>query len=594
MTDPGKGVYDRGIFRKGDVRISDLSGNKRLPVGNSNFTTCVENSVFIDKSLFIADIIDGGATAMLYCRPRRFGKSLNLDMLQRFFEVPSPSDPSGIDTTHLFEGLAIWDAKSGAYRIHHQAYPVVRLSFSAVKERAWEDALALVSATVAAEYSRHGYLAESPRLSLAERETFMRIVDGRGDGADAKRSLAILTRLLYVHHGRRAVVLIDEYDVPVMAGYTYRYYDEAVTFMKAWLVGALKDNDALAFSVLTGVQRISKESVFSDLNNLLVNTSLDTVSDERYGFMQDEVDALANYLGFASSTEELRAWYDGYRFGTVDVYNPWSVLNYFFNGCAVDVYWGNTSSNAVLGELVEGADESTLEMFFQLLEPGGSIEAPLDLRVVLPDVGVREGAVWSMLYLAGYLTTADTAMPNDVDRTRVLSVPNFEIAKLFRSEIIQRYASIAGSRDRLGKLQRAFVCGDAEAVQEELERILVACASSFDLTRENSYHMLVLGLLFGMPGYRDPLSNREAGRGRFDVLVRPENADQRPYVVVELKHAAGSCSEEALASLADEALRQIEDREYARAYDAGDAGSVCFGIAACGKRIAVKTNRNNG
>ncbi len=588
MTEEAHGVYEKGIFRKGGVRISDLSGRRVLPVGNSNFTTCVENAIFIDKSLLIADVIDSGAAATLYCRPRRFGKSLNLDMLHRFFELPSPSDPSGIDTTHLFEGLAIWDAKGGSYRAHHQAYPVVRFSFGNVKDRTWEESVAMVAANMGAEYLRHGYLAESERLSSAERDYFERITNGQADETDVKRSLAVLSQMLYKHHDRRVVVLIDEYDAPVMAGYTHRYYNEIVSFLKSWLVGTLKDNDALAFAVLTGVQRISKESIFSDLNNLRVNTSLNVASDERYGFTQKEVEALAEHRGAGASVDELRAWYDGFRFGSVDVYNPWSVLNYFSNDCAVDIYWGNTSSNSVLGDLVRGADDRTLAKLYGLLEPGGVVREVLDLGVVFPDIGLRKGAVWSMLYLAGYLTTNDTEAPNDTERVRALFIPNYEIAKLYRSEIIQRFSDIAGDRDSLARFHEAMRNGDDARVQEELERILLESASFFDLTRENSYHMLLLGLLFGMRGYGNPLSNREAGRGRFDLCVSPDNADLDPLIVVELKCAGKGADDALLANAAEEALEQIEGRAYAVPCNTGVAGVRRFGIAFSGKRVAVK------
>lgn len=204
------------------------------------------------------------------------------------------------------------------------------------------------------------------------------------------------------------VVLIDEYDAPVMAAHESGCYDEVVSFLKRWLTGALKSNDALAFAVLTGVQRISKESIFSDLNNLQVDTPLNVASDERFGFTQAEVEALAEYVGSASSVSQAREWYDGYRFGDVDVYNPWSVLNYFGNGCAPDVYWGNTSSNSVLGGLVSGADDKMLKRLYALAEPDGAVRAPLDTRVVFSDLAVAPQAVWSMLYLAGYLTTDDT------------------------------------------------------------------------------------------------------------------------------------------------------------------------------------------
>ena len=574
-------IYENGIYRVGDVRLSDLSGRKRLPIGNSTFITTVQNSVFIDKSMLIADVLDGPFTATLFCRPRRFGKSLNLSMLHRFLEIPSPSDPAAMDTTPLFSGLAIWEGEEGYYRQHHGAYPVIRFSFNDTKGLEWETSYGMIAANIAAEYGRHRYVLEGD-VPENERATFERILSQSASEAEVRSSLVLLSHMLFRHHGARVVILIDEYDAPVMAGYTYDYYTEVVDFLKGWLTGALKDNEALAFACLTGVQRISKESIFSDLNNLGVNTALNVVSDERYGFTDAEVAALAQYLGRGDAMAEARRWYDGYRFGAVDVYNPWSVLNFFQSGCVPDVYWGNTSGNGVLGDMVAGADADTLASLYALMEPGGAVEAPLDLSVVFPDLGVRPEALWSMLYLAGYLTTDDTSFPNDVDKLRLLKIPNQEVAKLYRGEIIERFALAAGGRDRLRELHRALVAGDAGVVASELESVLLRNASAFDLTSENSYHMLLMGLLFGVPGYGDPRSNREAGRGRFDIQLVP-SAVSAPLVTVELKWAREAGAEQ-LAALADEALAQIADR----AYDSeGDGRIVRYGIAFSGKSVAV-------
>lgn len=259
------------------------------------------------------------------------------------------SDDAGKSYAGLFEGLAIWDARDERYRIHQGAYPVVRFTLNNLKSASYSDFISWLSDAVAEEYGRHSYLMESDRLNEFDKDAFGQLASGRADIGQLGRSLLRLTVLLQRHHGQSVVVLIDEYDAPVMAAHANGCYDEVVSFLKRWLTGALKSNDALAFAVLTGVQRISKESIFSDLNNLQVDTPLNVVSDERFGFTQAEVEVLAEYVGSASSVSQAREWYDGYRFGDVDVYNPWSVLSYFDNGCLPDVYWGNTSSNSVLG-----------------------------------------------------------------------------------------------------------------------------------------------------------------------------------------------------------------------------------------------------
>ena len=585
------GTYENGIYREGDVRLSDLSGRRRLPVGNDDFLSVVEKSVFVDKSMLIADVIDSGATALLFCRPRRFGKSLNLSMIQRFLEIPSPSDPVARDTTELFEGLAIWDAAQGQYRAHHAAYPVISISLKTAKT---DDAAAFLGALaqiVGAEYERHGYVLSDGALNEEQRAYFERVTGRKAEAEELVSSLEWLSRVLTAYHGRRTVVLIDEYDAPVAACYTKPSYHEVVSVLKRWLTGALKGNPMLEFAVLTGVQRISKESIFSDLNNLVVDTPLDVMADERYGFLEEEVVALATYLGADASLGEAREWYDGYRFGAADVFNPWSVVNYFRSGGVADIYWGNTSSNDVLQSVVESADPETMRSVFSLMTEGGTVDAPLDLGVSFPDVATRAGAVWSLLYLAGYLTTDDVAQPNNAGRGRPLRVPNREISEVYRNDIVGRFTGLAGSTRLLSDLHRALVDGDAGLLAEELEGILLNSASCYDLTSENSYHMLLVGLLFGAPGYGNPVSNREAGRGRFDIRLLPERAGL-PEITLELKFERGADAGR-LETLAAEALAQIE----ARAYDAGaagsGAGSLRYGIAFSGKSLAVDVQRRS-
>ena len=575
------GVFEEGVFRKGDVRLSDRAGNKILPIGNDRFASVAETSVFIDKTMLIADVLDKGPAVTLFCRPRRFGKSLNLSMLQRFFEIPVGADEEK-SYAGLFEGLAIWDARDGRYRTHQGTYPVVRFTLNNLKCESYQDFADEMTASVATEFRRHRLLADSDRLGAAERALFCRLGSGQPGRGEAAQSLLTLTSLLALHYGKPAIVLIDEYDAPVMAAHANGCYDEVVSFLKRWLTGALKSNDALAFAVMTGVQRISKESIFSDLNNLQVDTPLNVASDERFGFTQAEVEALAEYVGSASSVLQAREWYDGYRFGDVDAYNPWSVLNYFGNGCVPDVYWGNTSSNSVLGSLVADADDKMLKRLYALAEPDGTVRAPLDTRVVFSDLETAPQAVWSMLYLAGYLTTDDTALPGDVDRLRPLRIPNREVAKLYASEITGRFAQVAGGRDMLDDLHRALVSGDAAALAEELESVLLNCASFHDLASENSYHMLMMGLLFNVPGYGAPVSNREAGRGRFDVQLTPVDPARDPLITLELKHAAQGTD---LELVARQALAQIDERAYDVA--AGAAGSIRYGIAFAGKSVAV-------
>ena len=584
-----------GVVYAPGARIIDRTGRKVLPIGRDGFEPVMESSVFVDKTMLIADVLDFGYAATLFSRPRRFGKTLNMTMMKAFFEIPV----DGRSRAELFEGTEVWEADEGRYRDHQGAYPVVFFSFRTAKKDSWVATYGEIRNLIKAEFGRHDYLAHSQELTDLERALFAEIASGEASDADYAGSLIVLCRLLRKHHGRRVVVLIDEYDAPVMAGFSASgggYYDKVVSFLKGWLTGALKDGgEALAFACLTGVQRISKDSIFSDLNNLVVSTALDARFDERFGFVDAEVQALATYLGHGDCMAEAREWYDGYRFGPTDVYNPWSVLNYLRQGCAPDVYWGNTSGNAVVADLVRSADGPTMEKVASLLEPGGVVVAPLDLGIVFPDIGVRRGALWSMLYLAGYLTTEDTALPNNTRLPRRLRIPNHEISELYRTEVVERFAGVVGGHDRLDALHAAFAQGDEKTVRSELSRILRDSASSFDVTSENSVHMLLLGLLIGMPGYADPESNREHGEGRPDLRIAPVGGPfaygPTPLVTIELKFERDA-TDDRLAKRAQDALDQIAEK----GYDAGELpehadGRVLWGIAVSGRRVAAAAER---
>ncbi|OZG62367.1 putative AAA-ATPase [Bifidobacterium lemurum] len=598
-----------GVWRGSGACIVDRTGRKRLPIGQGDFAVVASQSVFVDKTRLIADVLDSGYSVTLFCRPRRFGKTLNMTMMRTFFEL----SPDGRDNAPLFDGTDIWESDDGHYRRHQGAYPVISMSMLTAKGLTWPQTFGSLRNMIADEYGRHRYLLNDGTLPDDDRAYITRILSRQAGEDDCRTSLTRLVAFLNRYHQRPVVVLLDEYDAPIMAAYSAPnggYYDEAVAFVKAWLTGTLKDSgEMLAFACLTGVQRISKDSIFSDLNNLIVNTALSTDFDERYGFSEDEVAALSDYLGCGTDgMDTARQWYDGYRFGKQDVYNPWSVLNFLDNDCAADVYWGNTSGNGVVGDLLRSADVDTLRQVYDLMEPGGTVAAPLDLGVVFPDLGVKNVAIWSMLYLAGYLTTEDTALPGRSDLLRRLRIPNLEIAQLYKSEIINRFADMAGGNDRLDRFHRALYSGDEETVLRELTTILRDSVSSFDMTSENSLHMLVTGLCFGMPGYVDPKSNKESGYGRYDLRLEPSGGDPanfsfvaptvRPLITIELKYvrddgpSGGSDSERRLEDKAQEALTQISERGYDEGEPPQQAqGRLRWGIAVSGRRCAVACER---
>jgi hypothetical protein len=470
------------------------------------------------------------------------------------------------------------------WREHLGRYPVVALSLRNAEGSTWEDALAAIKNLVAREYERHRYLLDGDALSDDQRAKFLRMTAGRPEPGELAESLGLLTELLHARHGRKAVVLIDEYDAPITSALAAGSYKEAVSFVRPFLSGALKDNPHLDKGVLTGVQRVSKESIFSGLNNVDVNTPLDPASDERFGFTQAEVEALASYLGHPESVPALKEWYDGYRFGEADVYNPWSVLSFFAKGRVAQPYWTNTSGNSILGEALSNPDDDVRAKMVDLLEPGTTVDAPVDPNVAYGELSSRPGGVWSVLYMSGYLTTDDTGGPATMRRRRPLRVPNREVLEAYRDEVAGRAVAAAGESNR-DRLCLALEEGDEKGVVEALDEIARNSASVYDLTCEGDWHMLVLGLLIDMAGYASVRSNREAGYGRFDVQALPKEASAAtPVLTLEFKFDK-EAGEDALAKLTREALDQIDSRAYDAAY--ASLPRVRWGIACAGKHVAA-------
>ncbi|MBQ9003879.1 MAG: AAA family ATPase, partial [Eggerthellaceae bacterium] len=535
-------------------RIIDNAGRGALAIGVEDFETVIDNYVYVDKSRLIAELVDRPGSATLFCRPRRFGKSLALRMLQCYFEAPVEGGRVPIpDRSRLFEGLAIMGAGE-RYTSEMAAHPVIFLTLGEVEGSTWDEALDVIKMVVADEFARHDYLLASPTLRDSEHARFEALADGAASGGELSTSLAWLSDLLARYHGARTVILIDEYDKPVTAGHLKGFREEAVTFYRTWLTGALKATTSLYLGVMTGVQRVSRESIFSGLNNIEVDTALNHEFPEAFGFTEAEACELAGHVGKADRVADMRDWYDGYVFGGERVYNPWSLLNFLSKGGAAQPYWGNTSANAVVHDLFSQAEGATADEL-AALAAGGTVRERVDLATVFDMIGRDPSAIWSQLYLAGYLTTEDTAEPNNTRLKRELRVPNREVGMLYRDEFYERSEAVAGNRARLDHLHDALVEGDAPALEEALRRILLDSPSALDLVRENSYHMLLVGLTYYVYGYRFPLSNREAGDGRADVVLAPEReyVGKLPGIVVEVKQGR-DLDDDALAQLAQDAL----------------------------------------
>ncbi|MBR3326162.1 MAG: AAA family ATPase, partial [Atopobiaceae bacterium] len=406
---------------EGVPNIVDRSGRRQLPVGIESFEDVLRRFAYVDKSLAVRDLVDRGGVT-LYCRPRRFGKSTFLRMLQCFFEAPAEGYVP--DRRGLFDGLAIAEGGDPWYLGHNCAHPVIYLNLADCGANSYDQTFNRIALQMADEYNRHYYLMDEGALRGGEVARFARVAEGGARPVELERSLSWLSTLLARHHGAQTVILIDEYDTPVNDAHLHGFRREVLDFYRSWLSAALKGTVDLYCAALTGVLRVSQESIFSELNNVRIDTTLDVDHAEAIGFTAEEAGALAAHVGRGDASE-MAAWYDGYRFGQTDVYNPWSVLNYLQTGVA-QPYWTNTSRNGIVVDLVRRAgEEQTVEL--AELAAGGSVEKPLDLRTVFDDLASSPEAVWAQLYQAGYVTTEDTGTPNDSRMARRLHVPNLEV-----------------------------------------------------------------------------------------------------------------------------------------------------------------------
>lgn len=579
-----------GSVRKGgSPRIIDNRGKKALPIGIENFDAVIRSAVYVDKTLLIRDLIDsaqGGTT--LFCRPRRFGKSLAMRMIQCFFEAPV----EGLipDKRHLFENLAIWD-EGDSYREEQGAHPVIYLTLGGANGASWEEVRGRIANAMATEYERHSYLYDKLLRFENQRALFERLVVGQATEEELTRSLAWLSTLLHQYHCSETVILIDEYDRPITEGHLGGFRDEATRFMRSWLTDALKGTVDLRLACITGVQRVSKESIFSDLNNLTVDTPLSECHAESFGFTQAEAEALARYMGLpADKLPEMRTWYDGYCFGGMRVYNPISTLRYLQDGIA-QPYWTNTSGNAVVTRLFQGADQKTNAQL-QRLAQGGIVEAPLNMQVVFGEIDSDSTATWSQLYLGGYLTTDDVARPEDARMPRRLRLPNYEVRDLFDREFLERATRLA-TGTRLHDLHEALLEGNAPRLQEILTAIVEESPSFRDLTYEAPCHMLLMGMLYEVPGYQYPTSNRETGLGYSDILLEPtpQNAARLPVIAIEVKRARDTAGKDITdqaalnAHASNVALKQATDKHYGAGLHGN--GVSRWGVSFSGKMVGV-------
>lgn len=554
-----------------------------LPIGVSDYRKLVSGDYYyVDKTLLIKDILDAKHGVSLFLRPRRFGKTLSMSMLKTFFEI------SEEDTSVYFRDKMIWSCGS-YYREEQGKYPVIFMTFKDVKFRKWEDALESIRSLIAGEYQRHSVLADSVRCGSYDRQYYRKVLDGETGDVMLADSLKTLSRMLYLHYGKPAVIIIDEYDTPIQEGYLEGYYDDVVSFMRILFSGAFKDNENLAFGFLTGILRVAKESIFSGLNNLKVNSVLEKRYSEYFGFTPAEVRTMAEDYGHPECYEELCAWYDGYRFGDSELFNPWSVLNYFDEDCIPKPFWQSTGDNSIIRQIVSGADPETADSLRKLMQ-GASVPTYIDTSVIYPEIHRSPSNVFSFLLSAGYLKTADIPSENGENGFFQVRIPNKEITLAYGKEILSALSDIVPQSTAIA-VRQALNERNIQELQTQLKQFLMRTVSVYDTASENFYHGLMLGLCAVMNDYYFMDSNRESGYGRYDIALTPRDLTM-PGILMELKVLREPVSEEdaeaGLKARAQDALRQIDGMAYETAMlDKGVLQIVKIGIAFRRKDVVV-------
>jgi Predicted AAA-ATPase/PD-(D/E)XK nuclease superfamily len=554
-----------------------------IPIGLSDFRELRQPGVhYVDKTAFVAGVLAARDAVLLFPRPRRFGKTVNLSTLRCFVEK------SAEDMRPLFAGLAI-ELRSEAWE-HFQRYPVVFMTFKDVKASSFELALAAIRKQIRAAYWQHRYLLDGEALDEQQKHRFLQILGEEGDEPLYWESLLDLSAHLHRYHGEKVAILIDEYDTAIHAGFSAGYYDLVVQFFRNFLSGGLKDNPHLWKGVLTGILRVAKESIFSGLNNLSVFSMLRTEFSASFGFTPDEVAGLARAVGREAALPEMERWYNGYRFAGQVIYNPWSVLNFLASEDQVpQPYWLSTSSlDLVRDLLVARAGEHAGEI--EALLQGKSITKRIDENVSLRDLPPDADLVWGFLLFTGYLTATRVRRRDDLVEAR-LKIPNREVRAAYRTAFRTWLAQALGDGDRVRTLCRALLAGDAETAERLLEDLVLRSLSFHDTGQgpgepERVYHAFMLGLLVWLgPRYRVS-SNREAGYGRCDVMIVPR-APGQAGVVMELKSVDKRRKETPAKAMAA-ALRQLRERAYAAEVRAAGAGAVReIGVVFDGKRVRV-------
>ena len=560
-----------------------MNGNLKLPVGIDDFRKIREcGFYYVDKTKLVEQLMQNWGEVNLFTRPRRFGKTLNMSMLRSFFEI-------GTDKS-LFDGLYISRNKE-LCDMHMGKYPVISITLKGIEGMTFEEARNMLKIILKNEARRHYYLKNSDRLTDDDKQQYEQILLGTSE--NTADSLRLLSQLLFLHYDKKVVILIDEYDVPLDKAFQNGYYSEMTSLIRGILGQALKTNDYLQFAVLTGCLRISKESIFTGLNNFKVLSIADARFDEQFGFIDSEVRDILEEYGVSDKISEVKDWYDGYRFGKADVYCPWDVINYVDHlqadpNARPQAYWINSSGNGLVRRLINIADESTKDEIERLIA-GETIEKAIRLELTYDEIDNSIDNIWSVLFTTEYLTNAgEIELPGGDGYGYRLVIPNKEVRQVFVSQIQEWFRqTVTYDNGSVQDLCEAFMAGDADKIQSNLNMILIKTISVLDTKarddqKENFYHGLLLGLLRSKPDWRIK-SNRESGDGFSDISIEPTIPEKG--IVVEVKY---SNTISGLDDACGKAMKQIRDRRYDEALrEDGREDIIAYGIAFCRKRCKV-------
>lgn len=557
-----------------------MSRKLPLPVGTTNYKKICEDSYYVDKTLLIKEILDEKVNVALFTRPRRFGKTLNMDMLRTFFEKTAE------DTGRYFQDKKIWQ-QGEKYTSQQGQYPVIFLSLKDIKARKWQYAFDALKYIISVEYIRHSELKRSSELEEADIELYNRIVKNQAGYMEYVFSLQALSRMLHQHHKQAPVIIIDEYDTPIQEGFVNGYYDDAVEFIRSFFSAALKDNPHARQIVMTGILRIAKESIFSGLNNIRVFSVLDKKFSEFFGFTTSEVQQMAAYYEQTDKLPELKAWYDGYKFGDTEIFNPWSVINYFSNNCQAMPYWVQTSANTIIQEILKTYNDDTYRNLHALLGKT-EVQSIVRTNIIYPKLKEPQTNILGFLLMTGYLKSTSTELDARGDYICRLSIPNKEIKTIYYNEILSLLTEDIGENTVMN-LANALYDKDAAKIKEALNKFMLKTISYYDNLKENYYHGLMLGLLaIGESNY-DIRSNSESGLGRYDIQLIPKKS-ALPGIIIEVKAADKDAGVE-LSKLAQTALKQIEEKKYDTELCAQGINDIIkYGVAFQGKNVEIVTN----